>query len=71
MVVHQERRGVDTMDITKAELDGTIKEVFIQCALMPNGEVIHLGKTIMRLHAPEDESLEYVYERSDDVKWRV
>lgn len=48
------------MDITKAELDGTIKEVFIQCALMPNGEVIHLGKTIMWLLGPEDESLEYV-----------
>ena len=28
--------------------------------LMPNGEVIHLGKTVMRLHGPEDESLEYV-----------
>lgn len=28
--------------------------------LMPNGEVIHLGKTIMWLHGPEDESLEYV-----------
>jgi len=27
---------------------------------MPNGEVIHLGKTIMRPHDPEDESLEYV-----------
>jgi len=27
---------------------------------MPNGEVIHRGKTIRRPHAPEDESLEYV-----------
>lgn len=39
--------------------------------LMPNGEVIHLGKTIMWLHGPEDESLEHVQERSDDVEWRV
>ena len=38
---------------------------------MPNGEVIHLGKAVMRLHGPEDESLEYVQERSDDVEWRV
>ena len=59
------------MEITKANIDGNLKEVFIQCALMPNGEVIHLGKTIMRLHGPEDESLEYVQERSDDVEWRV
>ena len=59
------------MEIDKASIDGNFKEVFIQCALMPNGEAIHLGKTIMRLHAPEDESLEYVYERRDEKRTTV
>ena len=62
---------MDAMEITKANIDGNLKEVFIQCALMPNGEVIHLGKTIMRLHGPEDEHLQYLYERSEDAGRKI
>ena len=57
--------------ITEANMDGSLKEVIVKRVLMPNGEVVRLGKTIMRPRAPEDESLEYVKERSDDVEWRV
>ncbi len=53
------------MEIEQAtEEDKTVKLVFVEAVLMPNGEIIRNGKTIQRLK--ESEKLEGIYKAKEN-----
>lgn len=58
------------MDVTIKQIENLkcddIKLVYLECTLMPNGEVIHMGDCLMWITDNEDDRLQYLYERSDN-----